>query len=123
MHAIATADYDFPELPTAANEELLELPPYVFHPASHEVDIAGATLRLTTKEFDLAYLVFRRPGQPLSRRLLSELIWGHGPLIESRTLDAHMSRIRRKLAIGPDKGWRLISIYGFGYCLQPARTA
>lgn len=106
-----------------APPEALFAPPYVLHPASHEVQVNGDVLRLTTKEFDLAYFLFRRRGEPVSRRELGERVWGHGPAIESRTLDAHVSRLRRKLSIYPANGWRLVALYGFGYSLQPSRVA
>lgn len=99
--------------------ELLEVPPFTFDPAAQRVAIGGREVVLTHKEFDLAYFLFRRRGEPVSRREVGERIWGHGPAIESRTLDAHVSRVRRKLRLDRYEGWRLASIYGFGYCLRP----
>lgn len=101
-------------------DALLLVPPYAFDPVAQSVAVDGTHVVLTTKEFDLAYFLFRRRGEPVSRREVGERIWGHGPHIESRTLDAHVSRVRRKLRLGCGTGWRLASIYGFGYCLRPA---
>lgn len=100
--------------------DLLQVPPFTFDPIAQRVEVDGAEITLTNKEFDLAYFLFRRRGEPVSRREVGERVWGHGPAIESRTLDAHVSRVRRKLRLDRGTGWRLAAIYGFGYCLRPA---
>jgi DNA-binding response OmpR family regulator len=78
----------------------------------------GAPLALTAKEYGLATLLLRNIGRPLSRAHIMELVWGRMPDVPSRTLDAHVSQIRRRLALRPENGFRLGSVYGFGYLLE-----
>jgi two-component system OmpR family response regulator len=98
----------------------LVVPPYAFNLASREVTLADRAVALTSLEYELAVLLFRRFGQPLSRVELAERVWKRVSLEDSRTLDAHMSKLRRKLQLVPAHGVRLVSLYGFGYCLQRA---
>jgi hypothetical protein len=98
----------------------LSIPPYAFNLQSREVTLHERPVPLTSLEYELAALLFRRFGQPLSRAEISELVWKRSSLEDSRTLDAHMSKLRRKLELSPENGVRLVSLYGFGYCLQRA---
>ncbi len=88
-------------------------------------DVRGRTLTnrtrpvvTTNKEFALALLLFRNLNRPLSRTHIMDVVW---PVIRdttSRTLDAHISQIRLALDLRPANGFRLSSIYGFGYRLE-----
>ena len=75
-------------------------------------------VQLTTKEFDLAALLLRNVGQPLSRQHLHRVIWARDVVLSSRTLDTHVSYVRNKLKLTPEYGWRLAAVYGYGYRLQ-----
>ena len=77
-------------------------------------------VNLTAKDFDLSVLFLRNIGRLLSRRWLSEAVWGHRAAVASRTLDTHVSRIRHRLRLTPHNGWRLTAVYGHGYRLQYA---
>ena len=54
----------------------------------------------------------------LSRSYLLEMVWGRNPDLPTRTLDAHISRIRAKLGLRPERGFRLIPVYSYGYRLE-----
>ena len=54
----------------------------------------------------------------LARDELLKDIWGYGPEINSRTIDIHVSRLRKTLRLHPEEGWQLISIYQHGYRLD-----
>ena len=79
---------------------------------------AGTEMNLTPKEFELAGYLLRNIGDLISRNQLLEDIWGYGPEIHTRTIDIHISRIRKKLALTEDNGWKLTSIYHKGYRLE-----
>jgi len=76
------------------------------------------SLDLTAKDFDLAVFFLRNVGRLLSRGHLLESVWNAKAVVSSRTLDTHVSRIRNKLLLMPEHGWRLIAVYGYGYRLE-----
>lgn len=86
------------------------------------VQIEGRTIDLTQKEFDLAVYFFQNPGTLLSRTRLLEKVWGISSEVDTRTVDTHASRLRRKLGLDTTTGWRLLPVYGFGYRLEPVEA-
>lgn len=81
----------------------------------------GEVLRLTPKEFSLALLLFRNLNRAVSRTYIFETIWGIDPDLSTRTLDIHVSKIRSKLGLKPEAGFRLAPVYGYGYRLEECR--
>ncbi len=73
---------------------------------------------LTHKEFDLALLFFRHLSRPLSRTHILESVWGRESEISTRTMDTHVSRIRTKLDLRADNGFKLATVYSYGYRLE-----
>ena len=82
------------------------------------VVVRGAEVIVTNKEFSLALLLFQNLDRPLSRAYLLDKIWGVSPDLQTRTLDAHVSRIRSKLRLRPEAGYRLAPVYSYGYRLE-----
>jgi DNA-binding response OmpR family regulator len=80
-------------------------------------------LELTAKDFDLAVFFLRNVGRLLSRDHIRECVWGISEQLNSRTLDTHVSRIRSKLGLVPEQGWRLVAVYGHGYRLERLKEA
>jgi DNA-binding response OmpR family regulator len=78
----------------------------------------GEIVEMTEKEFQLAWMLFSNIGRLLSRDHLLESIWGFGPGLMTRTVDTHISRLRRKLGLTPENGWRLKAVYHQGYRLE-----
>jgi DNA-binding response OmpR family regulator len=95
---------------------------YRFETTRNEVHLETAagikTALLTQKEFDLALMLFRNAGRPLSRSHIREVVWGRDIEIPSRTMDTHISRIRSKLELRPENGYRLVPVYSYGYRLD-----
>lgn len=91
---------------------------YDIDPQSRTFSLHGQVVELTQKEFDLAVHLFHNTGKLLSRVKLLEQVWGIHAEMDTRTVDTHVSRIRRKLHIEPDNGFKLTPIYGFGYRLE-----
>ena len=83
-----------------------------------QIRLHGKEIELTQKEFELACFLFQNHGKLLSRVHLLEKLWGLNADVDTRTVDTHMSRIRRKLAINPENGWQIIPVYGYGYRIE-----
>jgi DNA-binding response OmpR family regulator len=83
----------------------------------------GHAVTLTQKEFDLALLFFRNLGRPLSRATIHEAVWPRDAEFSSRTMDTHVSRVRSKLGLKPDNGYRLSPVYSYGYQLEQLAAA
>lgn len=92
---------------------------FVFACYPNELKYQGRLIKVTAKEFDLALLLFRHIGKPLSRAHIAEVIWKMDSNDMARTIDTHISRVRNKLNLKPDNGFLLEQIYGFGYQLRP----
>lgn len=92
--------------------------PYVFDRATESVDHNGESVKMTAKEFALALAFFENLSRPLSRTWLLETVWGTTADLESRTLDAHVSKIRAKLSLRAETGYRLLPVYSYGYRLE-----
>lgn len=82
------------------------------------VVVGGMEVVVTNKEFSLALVLFQNLDRPLSRAYLLDKIWGVSPDLQTRTLDAHVSRIRSKLGLRPEAGYRLAPVYSYGYRLE-----
>lgn len=82
------------------------------------VEINGKQVTLTAKEFELADLFFRNADRTLSRNYLMETIWRTTAALATRTLDMHISRVRSKLDLQPDNGFRIFTVFGYGYRLE-----
>ena len=93
----------------------ISIGPYSIDPLSRVVTLDGNAIELTDKEYDLTVFLFRNLGRLTSRGHISESVWGRSAEVQSRTVDTHMSRLRKKLDIGPARGVRLTPVYNFGY--------
>lgn len=95
---------------------------YHFEPTVRTVRIHGTSLRLTHKEFSLAFFFFQNQGQTWKRDVLQLLAWGQNDADISRTLDTHISRLRSRLQLTPANGYELVSVYREGYRLDKVDT-
>jgi DNA-binding response OmpR family regulator len=98
--------------------ETIELAPYSVDAKRRRISIDGREIELTQREFDLASFLFRRHGRIISRDALLENVWNLSAAVSTRTVDTHVSRLRKKLDLNGEKGWRLAAIYQHGYRLE-----
>ncbi len=82
------------------------------------VTINDKTTALTAKEFQLAELFFRNADRTLSRNYIMETIWRTTAALATRTLDMHISRVRAKLDLKSENGFRIFTVFGYGYRLE-----
>jgi DNA-binding response OmpR family regulator len=86
-------------------------------PSRHVATLAGQSLSLTPKEFDLLQALLEAAGRVLSREYLLNRVWGYAraDAIESRTIDVHVRRLRAKLG---EEGRRITTVKSIGYRLE-----
>ena len=77
-----------------------------------QVNYKGKSINLTATEFDLLSILAKTPGRVFTRNLLMDLVWGQDYYGVDRTVDTHMSRLRRNLGGG---GKNLQTVHGIGY--------
>lgn len=99
-------------------QAVLHIGRYEFDTEQQRVRIDGSPVEFTQKEFDLAWYLFSNPGKLFSRNHLLDKIWGVSADVDTRTVDTHVSRLRRKLTLNEANGWKLESIYGYGYRME-----
>lgn len=98
--------------------EVLEHDPYTFDTSNRQISVDGEPIKLTEKEYDLALFLFRNRGRVLSRQHLLTSVWGTSAELNTRTVDTHASRLRKKLKLSATEKWKLTSIYQHGYRLE-----
>lgn len=100
--------------PADAPEQTVRVGDLSIDPAAHVVTLAGAEVELTRKEFDLLHLLARHQGQVLSKATILAEVW-HLPWGGAdRTVDVHLSWLRRKLGESAAHPRHLISVRGVG---------
>ena len=99
---------------------LTRLDVYEADTVQQRLSVNQEAIALTQKEFDLATYLLQNPDKLLSRDHLLNAIWGLNTDVDTRTVDTHISRLRKKLMLDGTHGWRLAPIYGYGYRLQRA---
>ena len=87
-----------------------------------EVDLAGRVVRragrevaLTLKAFELLSALIRRAGRTVTRQELLRDVWGYGADVISRTVDAHVAELRRKLEPDPANPRHIVTVQKVGY--------
>ena len=98
--------------------EPVSIGPYSINLVDRIVTLDGVAIELTDKEYELTVFLFQNIGRLISRGHISESVWGRSAEVQSRTVDTHVSRMRKKLEITPAHGVRLTPVYNFGYRLE-----
>jgi DNA-binding response OmpR family regulator len=82
---------------------------------SCRVSKRGKDLDFSSKEFDLLKFFLHHPGETLSRDRLLEEVWGYAHFPTTRTVDAHIVRLRQKVEPKPDEPRFILTVHGTGY--------
>ncbi|MEL7658858.1 MAG: response regulator transcription factor [Bacillota bacterium] len=85
---------------------------------SHEVKLAGKSLELTLKEFDLLRVLAENRGRVMTRDQLLDKVWGFEYIGETRTVDVHVRYLRKKLGDEDNEGKYSQTVRGIGYKMQ-----
>jgi len=99
-------------------DKLIEHGPYRFDLKNKVAFVNGESVEMTDKDFEVASCLFDNIGRILSRSFLLESVWGISSDLNTRTVDVHVSRVRKALGITPESGFRVKTIYQHGYRLE-----
>jgi len=97
----------------------IKLGDLVINPQTRLVTLKENELILTTKEFDLLFLLMRHPRQVFTRDQLLDEVWGLVEYIDPSTVTVHIRRLREKIEINPSKPDHLQTVWGTGYKFEP----
>jgi len=98
-------------------KSVLSIEPFTFNPNENTITYNNNEVKLTAKEYQLANHFFNNQDRLISRDYLLETIWTKSSSITTRTVDTHISRLRKKMNLDGTTGWKLVSVYHKGYRL------
>ncbi len=105
-------------LAEAQGKLVIQIAGLMLDKATYQASMEGQPLDLSTKEFDLLYLLASHPSRVFSRDYLLDQIWGYHATGSDRTVDTHISRLRQKLS-GCGIADRIVAVRGIGYKFDP----
>jgi two-component system response regulator RegX3 len=103
------------DAPEPADEATLEVGDLRLDPARHEVTHRGETVELSRKEFELLRLLMRNAGSVVTRERLIDEVWDPNWFGLTKTLDVHVSGLRRKLGDDPSEPRYLHTVRSVGF--------
>jgi DNA-binding response OmpR family regulator len=86
------------------------------------VTVAGTSVDLTVKEFELLLQFARHPGRVYTRQQLLDLVWGRGHMGYEHTVNSHINRLRAKIERDPAKPAYVLTVWGVGYKFNESLT-
>jgi two-component system phosphate regulon response regulator PhoB len=103
-------------------DDVLECHDLILNQATMEISRGGHAIKLGPKECRLLSILMERPGRVFSRAQLLDMVWGHGVYVEERTVDVHMSRLRKAInkpfSDGEQVANLIRTVRGTGYALR-----
>ncbi|HHY32464.1 MAG TPA: response regulator transcription factor [Firmicutes bacterium] len=100
---------------------VLEVGDIIVDTDRHEVSVAGRAVTLTPTEFAILSFLAERPGKVASRLQLVNAALGEAYAGYERSIDTHVSNLRKKIEEDPSNPKRLVTVYGLGYKLADSR--
>ena len=100
---------------THSNSATLEVEDLVLNQPGRELRLDGELKELTSTEFSILQLLLQRSGEVVEKKDLYLAALGREPVAYDRSIDMHVSNLRRKLGPAKDGGERIETIRGFGY--------
>jgi DNA-binding response OmpR family regulator len=101
-----------PDVAPASETKLGKL---MLDPARHDVSVAGQSIKLRVKEFELLAMLMINKGIVMTREKLLESVWGYDFAGETRTVDVHVAQLRKRIA---GSGVEIETVFGIGYKLM-----
>jgi two-component system, OmpR family, response regulator RegX3 len=97
------------------HEEVLHVGPVRLDAGRREVSVHDMPVELSRKEFDLLSLLMSHSGQVVTRDGCIDRLWWDQELTDTRTLDTHIKRLRRKIEPDPANPRHLVTVRGVGF--------
>jgi two-component system response regulator RegX3 len=101
------------------HEEVLAVGPVRLDAGRREVTVDEQQVDLSRKEFDLLALLMSHSGQVVTRDWCIDRLWWDQELTDTRTLDTHIKRLRRKIEPDPANPRHLVTVRGVGFRFEP----
>lgn len=98
-----------------SNSDVITFPELEIDMAERSVTAFGKPVALANKEMEVLWQLASHPGKVLSREQLLEMVWDYSYCGDTRTVDTHVKRLRKKLGAGPDTPWDVKTVWGIGY--------
>jgi len=108
------------DTPARARERVIRLGDLFIYPDKYEVQMNGEWIQLRPKEFEVLLYLAERPGVVVTREDLLNVVWGFDYVGGQRTVDVHVSSLRKKLELN-QRTVQIESIRGIGYKLTVNR--
>ncbi|CAG7630748.1 response regulator transcription factor [Paenibacillus allorhizosphaerae] len=102
--------------PTGSNDKVITAGDLLIYPEKYEVVLNGESIPLRPKEFEVLLYLVQRPGIVVTRDDLMNIVWGFDYIGGQRTVDVHVSSLRKKLEMN-QQSVQIESIRGVGYKL------
>jgi two-component system response regulator RegX3 len=99
----------------AADDEVVENGPVRMDSSRRDTWVRGEKVDLSRKEFDLLWLLVTSAGRVVTRDTCIDTLWWGQDLLDTRTLDTHIKRLRRKIEVDPAEPFHLLTIRGVGF--------
>ena len=107
-----------PGAPPSVSPQLLQIGEVQVDPDRRAVIRDGVELPLTPKALDLLRALIKRANRVVTRQELLRDVWGYSADVTTRTVDAHMAELRRKVERDPAKPRHLLTVWRVGYRLK-----
>lgn len=89
--------------------------------SAHRAFQSGRELQLTAKEFDLLRILIKEAGNVVPRQVIMQEVWGSDPAGSTKTLDMHISWLRRKLGDDAAYPYYISTVRGMGFRFETER--
>ena len=103
----------------APRDEIVQVGPVRLDTGRREVTVHAKPVDLSRKEFDLLALLMSHAGQVVTREWCIDRLWWDQELSDTRTLDTHVKRLRRKVEPDPAHPRHLVTVRGVGFRFEP----
>ena len=87
--------------------------------SNYSVTYMGNAIEMPPKELELLYFLATHPNQVFTREQLLDRIWGYEYVVDTRTVDVHIKRLREK--IKDHNEWCIATVWGIGYKFEAKR--